>query len=272
MTIPITGMPPVPQFTDPVNFNTQALNMFDWIVNDLTAQLNNVDPNDFFSVQASLTDTTPGRLMAVGAFGLGETGSASLLANIDDPNMAAGAYYFDATTAGTKPTGYTGGAVIVGRGGSGEFFQIAVHTQSGSVLTWRTYDSGWRPWRKVMSDADKATPAEAQAGTRDDVWMTPAMVAGVASGVGQSWQDVTASRSVDTDYVNTTGRTIVVSVIRGVPSSGSLKILVNGFRVTEIGRTSGSGGMTFPVRAEVPPGDTYRVEGSNINAWAELIL
>ncbi|WP_158971824.1 DUF2793 domain-containing protein [Chachezhania sediminis] len=74
-------------------------------------------------VQGSATDTTAGRLMATGAFGLGETGAPPLLDDFDATGTASGFYRMTAATA-NRPTGPSTGAVAVLRQGSGGFVQM----------------------------------------------------------------------------------------------------------------------------------------------------
>ena len=95
--------------------------------------------------------------------------------------------------------------------------------------------------RSLVDDADAsagrttlgvayASQAQAEAGAASTVVMTPqrtaqaiaALVADNGVGVGQTWQDVTASRTVGTSYQNTTGRPIMVVVGGQNNSSGHL--------------------------------------------------
>lgn len=88
-----------------------------------------------------------------------------------------------------------------------------------------------------------------------------------AIGVGQTWQDVTASRSTGTTYTNTTGRAIFVYIQFGTSGSPNINaILVDGVAV---GFASGQGGMTNSFI--VPPGSVYRVGANNtFLSWTEL--
>jgi len=75
MAITITGNPGLPSLNRPEDFNDDALAFFEWLVKNTSGgfiyQLENIDPNDYFSVQSDSEDTTSGALMPVGAFGLG---------------------------------------------------------------------------------------------------------------------------------------------------------------------------------------------------------
>ena len=92
-------------------------------------------------------------------------------------------------------------------------------------------------------------------------------------GVGQTWQDVTASRALGTDYTNNTGRPIEVFVTgNGTAVAGSSGVVViGGVSMGIFGNygSSAKSGITFTV----PAGTTYRVNaGSNFELyqWAEL--
>jgi hypothetical protein len=89
-------------------------------------------------------------------------------------------------------------------------------------------------------------------------------------GDGQSWQDVTASRSSGVTYTNNTGRPIVFMVTArrddNVGNNGSISLFVNGVNL---------GGHIFANVAQasaiVPSGQTYRAEIVHfLERWVEL--
>ena len=77
-------------------------------------------------------------------------------------------------------------------------------------------------------------------------------------GVGQSWQDMTASRASGTIYTNTTGRPIVVHVFTASAVAASEVIMnVNGATILDsVFSVSGAIGRSVGV-AIVPAGATY---------------
>lgn len=96
-------------------------------------------------------------------------------------------------------------------------------------------------------------------------------------GVGQSWQNVTSSRSVGVTYTNTTGRTIVVKVSAEAVSNyiyiqctGSVE------SIQSAGRDSGVSVNSYAeIDIIVPPSGTYSVilgglGGPYIRNWWEL--
>lgn len=95
-----------------------------------------------------------------------------------------------------------------------------------------------------------------------------------AFGVGQTWQDVTSSRAINTTYTNTTGKPINVAVTGGyLDLDGGLQALVGGVTVGELygEAPSGNGYWKGTLNFTVPHSSTYRIEGgSNILRWVEL--
>lgn len=92
-----------------------------------------------------------------------------------------------------------------------------------------------------------------------------------ALGDGQTWQDVTGSRALSTDYTNTTGRTIFIHVVvTTTGAGGSLTATIGGvtFESTQGYTTSARAHLSLPV----PPGVVYRITGNsaNLTNWREL--
>lgn len=125
--------------------------------------------------------------------------------------------------------------------------------------------------------SSKATTSQAQTGTNDTEYMTPLKVqqaidtnTTVSVGEGQTWQNLSGSRSAGVDYQNTTGRAIQVMVSY---SSGNT---ATGFQVSNDGITwfdqitSRNGGISH-VSPIIPDNGYYRVlSGITIEDWLEL--
>ena len=85
-------------------------------------------------------------------------------------------------------------------------------------------------------------------------------------GLGQTWQDVSASRAVSTSYQNTTGKPIYVAL---GASTGTRPVEVSSDNSTwvQIGQTGNGTSNSFVV----PNNYYYRINGATtIDYWAEL--
>lgn len=120
---------------------------------------------------------------------------------------------------------------------------------------------------------------EATAGT----WATaPSLIQGEGGqalvgqqtlGMGQTWQDVTASRVIGTLYYNTTARPISVLISLQYNSAGWSNVYVNGLKIgytVSSYATSAVTGVFFIV----PPGQSYELTNNTgtptLDIWAEL--
>ena len=89
-------------------------------------------------------------------------------------------------------------------------------------------------------------------------------------GVGQTWQYVTASRSSNTNYTNSTGKPIAVSVYSNQSDSSSMRLVVDGVTLTYAEVTQAwYRNNAFGI---VPDGSVYRINTFNvgISSWNEL--
>lgn len=126
--------------------------------------------------------------------------------------------------------------------------------------------------------------------TKDDVAIADIDTTGTPSGntilygdgvwrqVGRlSYSNVTGSRAINTTYTNSTGRIMSVRII-GVTTLANTDIRID----TSYGAAdmlamgNGLNGIAFSLQADVPPGDTYRLQtysgGATINVWLEGLL
>jgi hypothetical protein len=79
-------------------------------------------------------------------------------------------------------------------------------------------------------------------------------------GVGQSWQDVTASRALATLYTNNSGKPIQLMVI-----APNAQLQING-QVMYMGSMIGTNWNMWIV----PVGATYWISATSMSAWWEL--
>ncbi len=91
-------------------------------------------------------------------------------------------------------------------------------------------------------------------------------------GNGQTWVDVTGSRAYATNYVNTTGRPMIVSAYGAGSANGTIALICNGVTIDVHQFYVASAGGT--VQGIIPPGATYRVDyagtGFGLARWVEL--
>ena len=83
-------------------------------------------------------------------------------------------------------------------------------------------------------------------------------------GVGQTWQDVTASRVIGVTYTNATGKPIEVVVIDGA-INGS--VTINGIAVPI---SSGNGTAYGTLSFTIPNNNMYKLTANSILKWLEL--
>lgn len=89
-------------------------------------------------------------------------------------------------------------------------------------------------------------------------------------GVGQSWQDMTLNRAVDTAYTNTSGRPIVVSVASGNVRDAYVSIHIDGKLIFHQSDTYYETLPQSSATAIIPPNSTYMVRSNLIFVWMEL--
>lgn len=118
-----------------------------------------------------------------------------------------------------------------------------------------------------------ATTSEVQGGALATVGVTPAGLGVIVLGMGQTYQDVSASRASGVTYTNSTGRAILVSFWNTSTSAGTLSVAayVAGVLVLNNITTPGAAGATNPVYFLVPAGATYSITfNSTVTKWFEL--
>ena len=89
-------------------------------------------------------------------------------------------------------------------------------------------------------------------------------------GVGQTWQDLTASRALATLYTNDTGKPIQISVYNPYDAvSKTLTLTVDGIIIIKSNIVI-TGNKSTHASAIIPNGSTYQVDGATLEMWAEL--
>lgn len=89
-------------------------------------------------------------------------------------------------------------------------------------------------------------------------------------GVNQTWQDVSASRTRNTSYQNTTGRAIQVNISGS--SAATVQTSSNGSTWVSLGVLGAPGAFAMAFTPIIPDQHYYRVNGGSIDpsTWVEL--
>ena len=92
-------------------------------------------------------------------------------------------------------------------------------------------------------------------------------------GVGQTWQDMSGSRTSNTAYQNTTGRPIQISVGWSLSNTAEIKVSSDGTTYVTVTYTSYSSDYHDVAPIIIPDDHYYKLEGTGtitIGRWAEL--
>lgn len=115
-----------------------------------------------------------------------------------------------------------------------------------------------------------ATTVEAQLGASSSLVVTPANLNSTVIGMGQTLQNLLASRAVNTTYTNSTGRTIFVLSSINVASGANVLLQLDGVSIGNFSN-NGTGATTIYCAFLVKDGMTYRLQGGTSAAyWGEL--
>lgn len=133
------------------------------------------------------------------------------------------------------------------------------------------------PKNSDLGSASKSNITQSTGSSTTDV-MSQKAVTDKLLGVGQSWQNVTSSRTLNTNYTNTTGKPIFVSYRGGgaTEAPAVASILINGvvisavwyYNPSALGDSHGA-----EIQSVIPPSAVYRVEQTNSTVkgtWLEL--
>ena len=92
-------------------------------------------------------------------------------------------------------------------------------------------------------------------------------------GIGQTWQNMTASRSAGVEYTNSTGKPIEVSINIMTAASSGYSFLVGGSLMFGGHTSSATGTLSLPLNIVIPDNKTYKLDvGSSfaVLTWSEL--
>jgi hypothetical protein len=135
---------------------------------------------------------------------------------------------------GTGASTITANSVILGNGASALSGNLVAPSTSGNVLT-----------------------------SNGTTWTSAAL--GVL-GIGQTYQDLTSSRSIGTTYTNSTGKPIIVFLTF---SGSQLNVTINGLLIYS-DQSAVSGQTVTGTSFIVTNGSTYLASGATVSRWVEL--
>lgn len=179
------------------------------------------------------------------------------------------------SNGGTGTTSITANALVKGNGTSA--FTAATAAEIVSAIGATAVTNATNATNATTAATVSTTVASGATGTTQSngdnstKMATTAYVQNMGLGWGQTWQDVTSSRSGGTTYTNSTGKPIMVNIsIPSTGSAGNFTLTVGGVIVGIFNNANGSQQGT--VSAIVPSGTTYLVtiSGGAIYKWAEL--
>ncbi len=224
------------------------------------------------NLTTSALDTTAGRVLKVGDFGVGTPIATTNL------NTLTGTGLFSCgDVTGTPSSSLLGWWVH--QIDSGVWKNQTAWQQSNPVIQYvrSSADSTtWGAWSQLLFANNAAltgtpTAPTATVGTNTTQIATTAFVLASQSGlgIGQTWQNVLGSRALGTTYTNSSGNPIEVSVSTVASSdTNSLEVTVGGVSILNDRSSSGTSGHAIFV---VPAGATYSVASDKtLNRWAEL--
>lgn len=147
-----------------------------------------------------------------------------------------------------------------------------VYSGQGSIPTATSTTAGITKVLNVLNSTDVGSALSANMGRSLLESVNTKLNSNQALGVGQTWQNVTGSRSLNTTYTNTTTRPIVVCVVNMYGDSADpLEVFINESLLMSVDK--GFGNITSDTTFIVPPNSTYRVTKAvfpNIQSWSEL--
>ena len=150
MAFNLPTTPAQPDLGSPTTYNARALGWFTYLGGSFKTYLEGLTAADFFNVQTSATDTTPGALTAVGAFGLG-AGLIPYTGDIDDITLPSGLYYAEGASTGDKPD--NNGSLVVLKRATVRVTQIFSASSNKTYI--RNYGgSAWTSWSTLYGSGN----------------------------------------------------------------------------------------------------------------------
>jgi hypothetical protein len=237
------------------------------------------------NVQAAIEAAAALAVSGFAVFGLGITGNATLLANLDATGTGAGVYRFDGTTTGTFPTGVAAGdtgMVELWRQAGATAMMELHHATSNRLFRRRLTASVWGAWREIPVVNQATAQGDLVVRGASDFERLPKGTAGQLLGMDGtatslaygsfSNSNVTGSRAANTVYNNSGRLRVVTIVLSSSSNTATASLEVSGVEVANY--YNGQGGVTIraTLTVIVPPSASYQlvtVGSMSIVRWSE---
>lgn len=196
------------------------------------------DAEVYFNATDFVVKASAGKMLLLGdnVWGLSADGLETLFTAVK--NGAFSAYYDASVKLATSATGVTVTGALSATTAAGAWFLDEDNMASNSAT-------------KIPSQQS-----------------VKAYVDNLALGVGQTWQNVTASRAAGTSYQNTTGKPIVVAIRGDTNSTHYLQVSTDNATWVTVASTIASNANLSLI---VPNGNYYRLtSGATFIGWSEL--
>lgn len=199
----------------------------------------------YTNVQDAIEGAAASAASGFATYGIGTTGNATLLANIDATNIGAGAYRFDGTTTGTYPTG-----VVAADTGIIETWREA----AGSAVMWlfpdaspdrvffrRMASATWGSWSRVFMSTT--------GGSQQTVWLPAgSFVPTTTNGAAYASQELATNDVMVTGYDFSASTDQKVQATIAMPKSWD-ESTVTAQIFWKDAATAGTGNVIWGVRA-----------------------
>lgn len=195
----------------------------------------------YTNVQDAIEGAADASASGFATYGIGITGNATLLANIDATGTGAGLYRFDNTSTGTYPTGVAAadtGLIEIWRQAGATAIMFLYHATSDKVFFRRMASLSWGSWTRVST-----TPAT------HTIWLPAAsFVATTTAGATYATQELATNDVMVAGYDFGASTDVKVQTMIAMPKSWN-ESTVTAQVFWKDGATAGTGDVIWGVQA-----------------------
>ncbi|MDH1511888.1 phage tail protein [Pseudomonas mosselii] len=227
----------------------------------------------------SQTDATPGSMLRNGDHGIG---GQAVSAEVDLAKYRTGGKFITPESGLVGlPAGWAQGRhVIEVAGGDGYCVQrLTGASANKGRCAYRVWDGVWAAWDEVLTAKGlavaEATLQDLVNKVSSSTYVSPRRLAEIAFGSGQVPVNMTGSKVWNTSYVNSTNKTIFVSIHVREGAGGGGTLSASLYIANELwAKAYMSGGSETTLEGPVPPGGSYGIFREDTNdqivKWTEF--